>query len=793
VDRLLDEEPLDGSHAARITFRPERAAIPVSSVDGFLAAITFECQLWSGANTPVVPVSESGLIRPEYLRVLPGSAIERVRGMDAWGLYNMFGKSEVSVRTHDYLGETDGFGRQLAVAVLPYGKQKEYRKLAVTQLTEGDPWRGIYAACMGLLPDSPSRDVLRYGYLKEDLRFDEFVSVDRRTATGSLDDLLQRLTSDEYMTPRQLSMIHLEYGVGKYGTGDQSLVLPQPDFARRNAGPNVVVVCSPSSTDDLALLWNLRAAHGDSLPLPIGIPASELTHERLTEISDHELVSRYGIPAKYLYVTSASMGVQELNATLGDAGDREYNVVDHRELLTLGRAAGWSREDVIVWSEGKGRFVPLPAENKKDVLEDTHFGRHTRLQVDVRVPARPFPDGADIRIDGTNSHYYSGANSMSVALRSRSEPVEVAWPNRLLAARAVARNRGLDLTESVPGKSARVALASLTDLWEISNLAHAPLLRLLEEMAARSGFGWLRQRARNLNREVSPTEAVGPTTDELPEKAFSDFKRVLGNREKATKYWLMWAEHAGLIVKGFQLQCLLCGAKQWTPIAAFSPPIVCRGCAEVMVSPFGERHQVNFTYRISERLRRVYEHDAMGHLLTLRYFNAVFHYSAGSDLIGIHPGLNIQREGSTRLEGEADVLLFFSNADLTPVEVKRSFSGVTASEIGKLDRLAAVLASPWSAIAVCDYGAEAPADFVGLERRGEDVAPYRLILSYDRLLDPTPVWTLGGDPFEWNPLTPEQIQERESDFVRRLDQRGEDGPLDWLTQTMLRRPGSSLG
>ncbi len=101
MDRLLDEQPLDGSHAARITIRPERAAIPVSSVDAFLAAIAFECQLWGGANTPVVPVSESGLVPPEYLRILPGSAIERVRGLDVWGLYNMFGNYEVPGRTHD--------------------------------------------------------------------------------------------------------------------------------------------------------------------------------------------------------------------------------------------------------------------------------------------------------------------------------------------------------------------------------------------------------------------------------------------------------------------------------------------------------------------------------------------------------------------------------------------------------------------------------------------------------------------------------------------------------------------
>ncbi|WP_427136171.1 hypothetical protein [Pseudarthrobacter sp. S9] len=711
--------------------------------------------------------------------------------MDTYGLYNMFGASEVRVSMRNYGDEMDSFGRQLAVALLPHGKQQDYRRLEVLQLAEEDPWRGIYAVCLGCLPERPDIEVLRHGYLNENLKFEDFVKLDRTGARGSLEDLLERVTTDATMSPRQLSMIHLDYGgTGRYGIGTKSGVLPEPDFFRKDAGPNIVVACSPNNVDDLALLWNLRSAHGDSRPLPIGIPVDELTHGRVEELAAHPLVTQYGIHSGSIYVTSASLDQAALSSILGEPGDREFRVIEAEALLTLGRPAGWVREDVIMWADGKGRFVPLPAESKKDVLEETHFGRLTRMQVDLQVVSRPFPDGRDVRIDGTNSHFYAGSNSMSVGTR-RMEPVEVAWPSRLLTARAVARSRNLEISESMPGKSARVALAAFSDMWEISNLAHAPLLQLLEEMAARSGFGWLRQRARDLNREVAPQEAVGPTTDELPEKAFSDFKRALGNREKATKYWLVWAEHAGLIVKGFPLQCSQCSAKQWTPVAAFAPPIVCRGCAEVMAAPFGERPSINFTYRISERLRRVYEHDAMGHLLTLRFFNIVFSRFAGSDVIGIHPGMDIRCHGSDRIEGEADVLLFFKDSAFVPVEVKRSFAGATASEILKLEHLASVLHSPWSAVAVSDYGLEASTDFIRLEGRDDTKKHFRLILSYDRLLDPTPIWSLGGDPFEWIPLTREQIQEREAGFVQRLTQRAEDGPFDWLANTMLRRPGAT--
>jgi hypothetical protein len=149
----------------------------------------------------------------------------------------------------------------------------------------------------------------------------------------------------------------------------------------------------------------------------------------------------------------------------------------------------------------------------------------------------------------------------------------------------------------------------------------------------------------------------------------------------------------------------------------------------------------------------MYEHDAVSHLLAMRYFQSIFSSARGSRLIDIHPGLEVRRSRDDLVIGEADNLMLFRNADLVPVEVKRSFSGVLPAEVEKLTLLAQALRSPGSALTVCQYGDIAPDDFRKLESRGQGADPFRLILTYDLLLDPHPVWALGADPFAWTPLS----------------------------------------
>ena len=787
LEQTVDDTRLNGTYSVLVNVRPRRAAVAVNATNmtALLDLIAQQCQIWGGGNSPFVPAAVDGSVDGHYAAILAGSAIDFIWGLqDPFGLYR---PSEIKVSPVD---ERFGWGSQLAVALLNYRTQEQYLPLEVVNLADGDPWRPIYAACLGLLAEKPAPNLLNVNRLDPKLAFEDFLHIERQSVIGSFDDLLVRLSNDQAVTPRQLSMHYLGYG----NSGSTAIraggkePLPAPDFARFDAGPNVVVVCASGSVEDIALLWNLRAAHGDHFVLPIGIPRSELTAEFLTRLVQHPRVSRNGISQHALYVTSASLGTEDLKSAVPGVGNH-IAFARYDQMLTLGAAAGWRREEVLVWRDGESSIVPVPDERYFEVFSKPGFSQMTDMAVDVAMPTFPFPDGGDVRADGINWTFSAGAASRGIGRRV-SEALAITWPSRMLSAQVVAERRDLKLAESEPGRAAMVALSLFDDVGELVNLAHAPLLQLLAEMAARQGMSWYRNRLRALGERFDPGDIPAHTAEDLPEKAFQDFKRILRNNSKAAENWLFWAERHGLIVKGFPLACPNCHLKQWTPVAAFAPPIICRGCSASMDMPFGDRPLINFKYRISERLRRVYEHDAVGHLLTMRYFKSIFSSANGSRLIGIHPGMEVRRSRDELVIGEADNLMLFRNADLVPVEVKRSFGGVLPAEVEKLTLLAKALRSPWSALAVCQYGDAAPDDFRQLESRGPGADPFRLILTYDLLLDPHPVWALGADPFAWTPLSDEEIQKREAAFVQFLAQGRENESLPWFDYSMLRRPGA---
>jgi hypothetical protein len=134
---------------------------------------------------------------------LAGSSIDAVDGMSPFGLFN------VPQATVELSPERSAWNRQLAIGLLEYRKQDAKRELQIVELDPSDPWRPIYAACLGLIPDAPTESVLRELCYVPELTFEDFLRIDRVWTAGSAEDLLARLEEEQHLTPRQVSMIFL--------------------------------------------------------------------------------------------------------------------------------------------------------------------------------------------------------------------------------------------------------------------------------------------------------------------------------------------------------------------------------------------------------------------------------------------------------------------------------------------------------------------------------------------------------------------------------------------------------
>lgn len=779
---FLDGERLNGPHTARISARPRRIAVPLSvhRSQRFSEAIELECQLWGGAANILLPLDDSGSVPEVYRASLPGSQIDDVLGAE----YD----PEMSLTSTIVADQPRDVSRsQLAVGLLQYRAAEKAAPVEVVSLEADDPWRSIYLACLGSLPEDINPEVIRTGGWVPEITFSDFVEVRQVDTTGSIDDLLRRTYPEERVhTPRQLSMVTLAYA----DTASRSIrsdrpVLPGTGFSRYDAGPNVLVVCTPGSLDDLALLWNLRAAHGDTYATPVGVPSTEDLVATATSVAHSAGLARHGFSASSLYVTSWSVPTEELDDAL--AGVQGVVVRSPGEMLTFGTVFGWSRDEVLSWRDGIAAYKPLDRSTHHEILDRRNLNSLLMMQYDLSVEDAPLPLSNDYRVDPMNGAFYNGAYTTWGSPSGGENISTIAWPSRELVANSLASIRGITLNESAPGIAARILVEMIGGLGDVALLKHAPLLGLLESMAARTGFNWYKDRLRQSGLEAHPGDAVGSSIDELPEKSFHDFKRVLGNSDAAAKFWLAWAERSRVVIKGFPIQCPHCGAKQWIPIGSFAPPLSCRGCAKEIQYPFGDRPSIDFKYRLSEQTRRVYEVDAMGHILTAKFFDSIFSFGTSSQLIGMHPGMSVFPVGSKVELGEADLLMLTRRGEFIPVEVKRTASGLTTAELEKLDALSGAMHSPWNCVAACQYARDAGEALSSLTTRNDDGTHRRIALTYDRLLERNVMWALSDDPFEFIQLPDDEITAREKAFIDMLISRAKDENSDWLSYSMLRR------
>jgi len=346
-----------------------------------------------------------------------------------------------------------------------------------------------------------------------------------------------------------------------------------------------------------------------------------------------------------------------------------------------------------------------------------------------------------------------------------SRPTDIAtvhWPSGWTVLKAVARDRGLRAEPSAAGLAATAVLHQLGSLTALVPLLNGELIAELERLSQRDAMPWFKERLRKLGRAVdaSPdkTLALEQKIEELrlprqegEDGEFATFghlkNRVFHDRETA-KQWLSWAEESGIVVRGVQISCDKCGAKSWRAMGEIAPPLVCRGCGSRIGRAF-PADSLAFSYRASEPLVRVMQHDTLVHLLAVRFFCELFRPVGDrpSILYGAYPGVDFFDLQSRTPIGEADVVLVFSNGDVAVGECKRSCNGLTAGEVEKLNRLTGELRAEWSFVATLSPAADCPPIWQNSVQQLPE-GP-RFALTSEKLLRHDIVWLQGEDPLAW--------------------------------------------
>src|SRR5579875_2939730 len=273
---LLDDRSLDGAVDVRCGLGPAMCAELVAADDfeGAMAAVRGLCDAWGGATHRVYPMTAGS-------DQLPTEFDEDT----VFGVPTSVGGSAVldisfqrDSRRDVHIYDENGVGTSLFAALLD-SEAFDGVSVGVVDVDLDDPWAVAYYGVLGdLQREALPPHLLQRLRLRPDVGWGDVIDirVEKPSPPGGA-DLLRRLREPNVMVPSRFScsLLSLRLAPRDSGTFGGSIGLfPNPWAERALVGPNIVVVYEPGSVSDLALLWNLRAAHGLPSGFPLAVPAS---------------------------------------------------------------------------------------------------------------------------------------------------------------------------------------------------------------------------------------------------------------------------------------------------------------------------------------------------------------------------------------------------------------------------------------------------------------------------------------------------------------------------------------
>ena len=762
ADLLLDEQRINGVYAIRRHVSPQLDIVAVEpTVAALERAIGRLCQLWGGAKYLLIPGSSDGIPDPAWVAAIDRPSAHIFKSLDEPVTDPKKGDPLPSWTAEPLLG----------VVFADYearSKAEDSPKPRIsTRLPErGDPWYLAYLASLGCLPLEPDPEVLDRGGLVSSLRFEQMLDVERGpVAAPSATDLLAKVAEQHPSSPALATLWLLAPNPRPWRINLRGY-LPDPHATALEAGPRVVVVHEPDSISDACLIWSLRAIYGEPPTFPLGAPITDGGWEARFAAE----LAGGGFPlVRSVVLTSCSVPSDRLDAIA--ARHEGWSVLPPMNLLGGALPASRPSQDVAVFANGVSASA-VASGSDRELLRRLPRGT-SRLTSTFELIDRRIPPIENLRREHGAAGLSDGG--YQVDIRDVNAMNEIEWPSGWKVLEAAVAERGLTAVASPPGRAAMALLSRIGGVKGIDYFLSSTLLDEIHRICELRSMSWFRARIRELQGDLrganddvdSVARALGALGSRLVEDdrsgaPFDVFKKALGSRD-AAEVWVTWAERMGILARGAQLTCARCDARQWRAVAEWGATIACRSCGEPMPQPFPP-NQLNFAYRPSQPLLSAVEFDALPHLYPMRWFAELLNPwpDVRGEIYGMHPGIELRRDGKTIAEVDAVVLL--SNGDLVPGEVKRSGLGLKQQDLDQLDRACDVLRSPWSFVATPDRASNCTEIWRTAANRGKD----RFTLTGDHLLEQQVHWTINADPFAWRELSAAAWTERDRAFAANL-------------------------
>jgi len=617
-----------------------------------------------------------------------------------------------------------------------------------------DPWAVAYLAQFGWLGTVPDDTCLQQSRLAGLTSFAPFVTVQRERIVGSIGDFEVRVTGrSAAMSPVELSLTFLNNPGRWYAMSRVPGVFPSPEAMFDWHGPNVVVVYEPGSIRDLCVLWNLRVDHHLPAGAPLGVPVSE-AEAAIPRLLPNAIPGRFG--DETVVLVSMTVPLEQL-AQIAAAVGPNVSAVPVTDVLRPGPRVGRESTTIGLFDGGRAEVTAWSSADETDLPDASFNYGGLGLRARFRPQDEALPRSASLAMRGWGSEWIEGACDVEgKAMRV----IEVTWPTGWTVLEAAARDQGLWVRRSAPGKTAEALLRTMGSILSLRALTDPAVVAMLNRLCEGSGMSWFRTRFRDLTADIDPgdgrlaalearVEQLAAAGPEEPTRTLTldTVKNALQSSRADAILWLEWAEAVGLLVRGVKVSCPACGHTDWQTVAELAPPVACRGCGKLIARPFPP-DRIDFQFRASTALANVAAHDALPHLLTLKWMTDRFARSAHGPaaVYGAHPGVEFyEPDNPGTTVGEADVALVMADGSIVVGECKRNAAGLNENELDKLQRLADRLRSPWTFVATTSPISEANGIWATVRR---DLPHQPRFALYAEHLYGTRQAADGMDPFE---------------------------------------------